>query len=173
MNNIITHNAIAMPYNKFMLACAEYTYRYLILGFSMIILDRLYTMATIATIDHWTMIENTCVGLYTYNLLVFMVEHDVNTEGDLSAPEFDEELSEDDYLHIQTSSCTIASRHVSVVIYASYAYKHHTPTLHNVSFARDGVCTRCHDEISETSDEILGHWQTEMCEECNRRVCMH
>jgi hypothetical protein len=138
----------------------------------MILLDCLYKMATI---DHWTMIENTCadMGLQTYNLLVFMTNNDVNTNGDLSAPEFDAELSEDDYIHIQTSSCMVTSRNISVVIYASYAYKHRVAKLHNVSFAREGACVRCHDEINETGDEILGHWQTEMCEECNCKVCIH
>ena len=121
-----------------------------------------------ATIDHWTMIENTCGGmdLQTYNLLAFMVGHNVNTKGDLSAPEFDAELSEDDYIHIQTSSCTIASRHVSIDVYAGYAYKHGCATLHTLTFERDGVCVGCREGVTELRDDIPVWWQTEYCEEC-------
>jgi hypothetical protein len=172
MNSMITHSKIASMSDPFMVALCVYTYCQLISGFSMIPSHRLYKMATI---DHWTMIENACVhmGLATYNLLVFMTNHSVDTNDDLSAPEFDADMSEDDYMHIQTSSCMVASQNISIVIYASYAYKHSVATLHNVSFARDGVCARCHDEVNETCDEIPGHWQTEMCEECNRKMCMH
>jgi hypothetical protein len=133
----------------------------------MILLDHFCKMATI---DHWTMIENTCIGLHTYNLLVFMVGHNVDTEGDLSAPEFDEELSEDDYLHIQTSSCTIASRHVSIDAYASYVYKNGHATLHSVSFERGGTCAACRDGVTELCDDIPAWWQTEYCEECHASI---